>query len=104
MDNGYPNMAAYRYFYRKYKGEIPKNWQIDHLCRNKICVNPLHLEAVTAQENIHRSKVTKLNNKQIEEIRNLYRTKQLNQPKIAQLFSIHQCNVSRIVNYRRWNA
>jgi hypothetical protein len=31
--------------------EIPKNHQIDHLCRNRRCVNPEHLEAVTAKTN-----------------------------------------------------
>lgn len=33
------------------KGPIPNGMLIDHLCKNKSCVNPDHLEAVTSREN-----------------------------------------------------
>jgi hypothetical protein len=46
---------AHRVSYELHVGPIPEGLQIDHLCRNKMCVNPDHLEAVTQQENILRS-------------------------------------------------
>ena len=42
---------AHRYFYELFVGKIPKGFQVDHLCFNKKCVNPKHLEAVTEKEN-----------------------------------------------------
>lgn len=41
--------------YETFIGPIPEGLQIDHLCRNKACINPEHLEAVTMRENILRS-------------------------------------------------
>ena len=45
---------AHRYLYEKLKGPIPKGLQLDHLCRNKLCVNTGHLEPVTSRENTMR--------------------------------------------------
>jgi|SRR5882724_8773276 len=45
---------AHRISYRIAKGPIPKDMEIDHLCRVTSCVNPDHLEAVTHRENMLR--------------------------------------------------
>lgn len=45
---------AHRVSYEMAVGPIPVGLQIDHLCRNRRCVNPDHLEPVTRRENILR--------------------------------------------------
>lgn len=44
-------VRAHRWSYEHVVGPIPERLQLDHLCRNRGCVNPEHLEPVTNHEN-----------------------------------------------------
>lgn len=49
---------VHRVAYEEYIGPIPDGLQLDHLCRNRGCINPRHVEPVTGYENQHRSPIT----------------------------------------------
>lgn len=50
---------VHRVVYKMLVGPIPEGMEIDHLCRNKSCCNPHHLEVVTRAENNRRMNAVK---------------------------------------------
>jgi len=56
--DGNRNTKAHRAAFRLLKGEIPEGRVIDHLCKNRRCCNPDHLEAVPFLINVRRGEAT----------------------------------------------
>jgi hypothetical protein len=61
-NKGYPYIRSggkvllpYRVLYEHAVGPIPEGFEMDHLCRTPMCVNPQHVEPVTHRENMRRS-------------------------------------------------
>lgn len=46
--------SAHKFFYVYIVGEVTEGLELDHLCRNRKCVNPEHLDPVTHLENVRR--------------------------------------------------
>lgn len=93
MPNGYGTLTrnskvqlAHRYYYEQEFGKIPTGKELDHLCRNRKCVNPNHLEPVTRTENAHRGAKTKLS----EDDRNMIQSLKgvLSQRELSKIFKV----------------
>lgn len=54
FSQGQRTVLGHRYAYEHTIGPIPEGLVIDHLCRNRSCVNPAHMEPVTPGENVRR--------------------------------------------------
>jgi hypothetical protein len=54
VDKISPAKSAHRVAYIELVGPIPQHLEVDHLCRNRACINPVHLELVDHATNVRR--------------------------------------------------
>ncbi len=102
MRNGGHMTVVHRVFYEREHGPIPPGLEVDHLCSQRACCRPSHLEAVVRTENIRRSNRTKLTRTQAEEIRQLYATGQYSQSQLARKYGIVQSTANAIILGKNW--
>ncbi len=88
-------------YVQKY-GPVPDGLVLDHLCKNRWCCNPEHLEAVRQADNVRRSRSAKLTADQVADIRLLVASGE-RQHSVAKKFGVHQSHVNRIVRGEFWN-
>lgn len=98
----YKNLRAHRYMYEKYNGEIPKNFDVDHLCKNPGCINPEHLEAVTHGDNIRRGSNAKLSAEDVIKIRSLDGIE--SRRSIRNRYKISGTQLCNIMNHKKWKG
>lgn len=97
------SQVVHKTIFMLFFGEVLKGKQLDHLCRNRKCVNPFHLEVVSTAENVRRGLSTKLNKKIINNIFLLSKQGK-KQVEIAKMFKLNQSHISRILNKKRWET
>lgn len=99
--DGYANGRMHRAMYEATYGLVSDGMELDHLCRQRDCINPDHLEEVTHTENIRRSAATKLNWDKVRDIRRLY-AQGASQHILAERFGVGKSQIQHIVHLRQW--
>jgi len=101
---------VHRWAYEHFIGGLPpyepgKSLECDHLCQNRNCCNPWHLELVTGSENIRRGARTKLTDAQVLEVRARYAAGGVFQQALADEYGVAQTYISQILlRQRRTNV
>lgn len=120
-ERGMPNDRAHRITYRHFYGDIPKKMFVCHSCDVPSCCNPDHLFLGTPKDNTRdmmrkqRNSLpprnphivgsahpgAKLNEEQVQEIRNQYRHG-VTQKEIAIQYGVARQTISKVVNHKRF--
>lgn len=93
---------AHRFLYTLHVSPVPAGLDMDHLCRNRWCVNPAHLEAVTRVTNIRRGKHCRLTPDKVRAIREFVWAGGASYRRTALMFGLDHSTVARIANGQRW--
>lgn len=93
---------SHRVVYERYYGKIPLGMQLDHLCRNRACVNPKHMEVVSGTENHRRGLGVKISKEIADKIKQEYKEGKLLQKEIGAKYGVTNHCVSKIVRNKTW--
>ena len=99
--NGGNRILAHVDAWTRKNGPAPEGKELDHICNNRWCRNPDHLEPVTHKENCRRSAACKLDQGKADEIRRL-RARGLTLREIGDVFGVTRQSIWLIVKGKQW--
>jgi hypothetical protein len=93
--------VAHRFVYETEVGPVPEGLVLDHLCRNKACVNPDHLEPVTNAENIRRGNQAILDKPAVKEIRARHAALL---KELAETYGVTAASIRNVITSQTWDG
>lgn len=93
------DVMAHRFYFENANGAVPEGMELDHLCRNRSCVNPDHLEAVDRRTNARRGAKTKLT---ADQVRAILRSPE-SFSRLALRFGMSKSGIGSIKSGRTWS-
>jgi hypothetical protein len=94
-------IMAHRFYWEKEHGPIPEGLEIDHLCKQTLCVNVLHLDVVDHVKNVRRGNHTKLTSDDVMCIRKLIE-RGISNRAIARMYHCTEGAIRGISSGRSW--
>lgn len=100
--NRHGTFRAHRVAWEPRHGSVPAGRQLDHVCRNRACITPDHLEPITNAENSRRGARAERSWDEVRAIRRLYAETHRPPRRLAEQFGVSTCTVSKIMNRLVW--
>ena len=112
--NGNRKTMAHRFSYELFKGLLSEGMHVLHKCDNRICINPDHLYLGSQQDNMNdmvlrgrslkgaKHPMSILDQGKVDMIRELYKSKEYSQHKLAKKFNVSRGCIGHIVRNESW--
>ena len=94
-------VATHIWYWENKFGKVPEGKQLDHLCRQRSCCNPEHLEPVTNAENTQRGLTAVVSPDEVISIRSMV-SGGMRQTDVARRLGISRAIVHGIISGRTW--
>ena len=96
----------HRFMYMALVGQIPENWTIDHIDKDRTNNHISNLRLMTLEDNSsspgEKNPAAKLRKEDIETIKWMYNVLKISQTDIASTYGVHQANISGIIRGKIW--